>query len=81
MRSIRRRLLGGLVLGTLALLLVAAVSLYIGVRRLLTEQFDSTLRMKVATFASLLEQEGKIINVEFEEAYMPEFSAEATQVA
>ncbi|MCZ6598057.1 MAG: ATP-binding protein [Planctomycetota bacterium] len=76
MKSIRRTLLGGLVLGTLVLLLVGAVALYLGVRRLLTEQFDSNLRMKVATFASLLEQEGLLVNLEFKEAYMPEFAAE-----
>ena len=46
-------------------------------RWLLTEQFDATLRTKLAAFATLLDQEGWEIELEFVEQSMPEFHDDA----
>ncbi len=75
MRSIRRTLLWRLSAGALVLLLLGAALLGWGVRWLLTEQFDATLRSKLATFATLLEQDGWAIELGFVDQAMPEFSA------
>lgn len=77
MRSIRRTLLWRLSGGALVLLLLGAILLGAGVRWLLTDQFDVTLRTKLATFATLLEQDGLDIEIGFVDQAMPEFSAEA----
>ncbi|MFN0009779.1 MAG: sensor histidine kinase [Planctomycetota bacterium] len=75
MRSIRRTLLWRVSAGALVLLLLGGVLLGAGVRWLLTEQFDATLRTKLATFATLLEQDGLDIEIGFVDQAMPEFSA------
>lgn len=77
MKSIRRTLLWRLFGGALVLLLAGAALLHAGVGRLLTEQFDTTLRTKLATFTTLLEQEGWDIELGFVEDSMPEFHAPA----
>jgi hypothetical protein len=74
--SIRRALRLRLSAGALVLLLAAAGLLYGGVRFLLTEQFDAALRAKLASFATLIEQEGDYVELGFIELAMPEFSAE-----
>jgi signal transduction histidine kinase len=73
MRSIRRALGLRLSLAALVLLLVAAGFLHIGVRWLLTEQFDDTLRAKLVTFTTLTEQEGEDVVLGFVKESMPEF--------
>lgn len=73
MSSIRRALGVRLAIGALVLLCVAAALLYSGVRWLLTEQFDEGLRDKLATFATLIEQEGDYVELGFIEEAMPEF--------
>lgn len=75
MKSIRRTLFWRLSGGALVLLLLGAVLLAAGVRWLLTDQFDATLRTKLATFAELLEQDGWDIEIDFVLQAMPEFSA------
>ncbi len=75
MRSIRRTLLRRLFLGALVLMIVGAILLDTGVRLLLTEQFDTTLRQKLATFATLMEEDGYDIDLGFVEKSMPEYSA------
>ncbi len=76
MSSIRSRLLWRLSLGALVLLLSGAGLLYAGVRWLLTDQFDASLRTKLSTFSTLIEQDGWDIEIGFVEQAMPEFSAE-----
>jgi len=73
--SIRRTLGLRLAGSALGLLLGAALVFYGGVRWLLTDQFDETLRSKVATFASMIEQEGDYVELGFIEETMPEFRA------
>ena len=75
MRSIRRTLGLRLSGGALLLLLLAAGSLYGGVRWLLTRQFDGALQSKLANFTTLIEQEGDYVELGFIELAMPEFSA------
>ena len=75
MRSIRRALGLRLSGSALVLLLAAAGFLYAGVRWLLTDQFDASLRSKLATFTTLTEQEGDFVELGFVELAMPEFSA------
>ncbi len=77
MRSIRRTLLWRLFGGALVLLLVGAVFLYAGAGWLLTEQFDTTLRTKLAIFVTLIDEEGYRIELEFDEKSMPEYVASA----
>ncbi len=75
MRSIRRTLRLRLSGAALVLLFAAGSLLYGGVRWLLTEQFDGALRSKLATFTTLIEQEGEYVELGFVELAMPEFSA------
>jgi len=74
-KSIRRTLLRRLFLGALVLMLVGAGLIDAGVRLLLTEQFDTTLQQKLATFATLMEEDGYDIDLGFVEKSMPEYSA------
>ena len=77
MKSIRRTLLARLSGGALVLLVLGAILLGAGVRWLLTRQFDATLRTKLATFSTLLEQDGLDIELGFVDQAMPEFSAQS----
>ena len=77
MRSIRRTLGLRLLASALVLLVAAAGLLYGGVRWLLTDQFDTTLRSKLATFTTLTEQEDDFVELGFVDLAMPEFSAES----
>jgi len=74
--SIQRTLGLRLALAALVLLLGAAGALYVGVRWLLIEQFDGTLRAKLSSFATLIEQEGEYIELGFVEVGMPEYAAQ-----
>ena len=76
MRSIRQALLWRLLGSALALLLAGALLLIAGVRQLLTAQFDAALHTKVRTFATLIEQEGYAIELNFIDHAMPELAAE-----
>jgi len=76
-RSIRRTLLWRLFGGALVLMLVGTALLYAGAGWLLTEQFDTTLRTKLATFVTLIDEEGYNIDIGFDEKSMPEYVAAA----
>ncbi|HUU85404.1 MAG TPA: ATP-binding protein [Phycisphaerae bacterium] len=73
MPSIRRRLLLGTALGTAVVLSAAALTLYVMMRASLFAEFDGALRQRVQTLASLVEQEGDQIDLEFTETDMAQF--------
>ncbi len=75
MRSIRRTLLLRLFAGALGLLLAGAALLYLGGSWLLTEQFDAMLRTKLATFLTLVDEEGYFIELGLNQRSMPEYFA------
>ena len=75
MKSIRRTLLTRLAVGALALLAVGTGCLYVGVKWLLTDQFDAAMSARIATFATSIEQEGSLVELTFSEESMPEFGA------
>ncbi len=75
MKSIRRTLLWRLLGGVLVLLVAGAALLYVGTRWLLTEQFDTTLRTKLATFVTLIDEEGYDIEISLDPKSMPEYVA------
>lgn len=76
MTSIRRELRQRLCASALVLLLAAACLLYFGVRWLLVDQFDDGLRAKLGTFTTLIEQDGDLVELDFIDLAMPEFSAD-----
>lgn len=73
MNSLRRTLLTRLAGGSLVLLLIGVGCLQVGVRWLLTEQFDDALESELTSLAALIEQEGNIVELGFAEQSRPEF--------
>jgi heavy metal sensor kinase len=73
MSSLRSRLLIGTALATAAVFLLAGAALHAMMQAKLLAEFDSSLEKKARTLADLVEQEGGRIELEFEEANMPEF--------
>lgn len=75
MRSIRRSILGTVLIGGALALTAATGATYFGTKRLITGQFDALLRARMSTLASHFEQEGA--RVEFDESgeHIPEYQA------
>ncbi len=64
MRSLRLRITLALALGQLVVLILATVFAQQTGARVLTDQFDASLRDKVAAYESLLEQEGTRVKID-----------------
>ncbi len=73
MKSIRRYLSFRLLAGGLILLLCGDALLYLFVRNRLVANFDANLAAKSRAFASMVEQEPEGIEIEFREAFLPEY--------
>ena len=66
MTSLRRRLLVGTVLATVAIYLVAAAVLYVSIRRSLVAEFDATLEAKARALVAQTEQGEKGVKIDLE---------------
>ena len=77
MKSIRARLITGLLAGFGLLLAGGGAALYFSVRTVLSREFDAALQAKAQVFATLTKQDGEKIELEFAEELMPEFQAGA----
>ena len=73
MRSLRTRLLVGIVGGMLLLLLVFSLIIYTLIRRALVNQFDASLLSTARMLAASVEQDNDEIELEFKIQQMPEF--------
>ena len=73
MTSLHVRVTLGVLLGQLALLAAGTWVAHRKGSEVLTAQFDQTLAAKVATFESLVEQEGDFIGVEHVDGLLPEY--------
>ena len=73
MRSLRARLLVGMISGILLLLIVFSVIIYTVVRRTLVNQFDASLAATAQILAASVEQDGDKIELELDIQKMPEF--------
>ena len=73
MHSVRNRLLLVLTLGFAVLLVVAGILFERVVNERVTDEFDAALLAKAQTIASLTEQEGVNIMLDYEDGTMPEF--------
>lgn len=73
MKSIRSYLLGRLVLGSLAVLAIASVAVYVVVANSLARRFDENLADRVRGFASILFQTKDDLQFEFSGELMPEY--------
>ena len=73
MTSIRRQLTARLLIGTLALLFIASAFLGVILYGRVVREFDGTLEAKANALASLTEREGRILEIEIANAFMPEF--------
>lgn len=73
MRTLRTRLLLGTGLGATIVLLLAGGMLYALIQDALWKEFDNTLATKARALASMIEQEGDKIELEFDEADLPEY--------
>jgi len=72
-RSLRVRLLVGIVGGMTLLLVVFSLVIYTAIRRALINQFDASLASMARMLAASVEQNREEIELEFEVAQMPEF--------
>ena len=73
MRTLRARLLVGTAVGTGLILSASALVLYMVVRAALWAEFDEALGSKARSLAALVEQEGDVVELEFDEDSLPEF--------
>lgn len=73
MRSLRARLLFGIVCGMLLLLLIFSLIVYTLIQRALINQFDASLASVVRILAASVELDGNDIEFEFDVQQMPEF--------
>jgi len=73
MRSLRARLLLGIVGGMMLLLLVFSLVIYTLIRRALVNQFDTSLLSTARMLAASVEQDGDEVELEFKVQQMPEF--------
>ena len=74
MHTLRARLLVGTALGTGLVLSASALALYMVVRAALLTEFDEALGSKARSLAALVEQEGDVLEMEFDEINLPEFA-------
>jgi len=72
-RSLRVRLLVGIVGGMTLLLVVFSLVIYTAIRRALINQFDTSLASMARIVAASVEQNREEIEIEFEVEQMPEF--------
>ena len=77
MRSIRRRLIVPLLLGSCLLTLAAGLLLSALIGRRLRAEFDHALLAKARALVTLTRQEGGEVEIDFADEHMPEFSAAA----
>jgi heavy metal sensor kinase len=73
MRSLRTRLIIGVIGGILLLLTVFGLIVYSVIRRALINQFDESLLSTARILAASVEQDGNQIELEFDVQQMPEF--------
>ena len=73
MPSLRRRLILGTIAGSAVVLLAAGVLVYALVRNALVEQLDRSIIDKARLLASFVEQDGRKIDLEFDEFDLREF--------
>ncbi len=73
MRSLRTRLLAGIIGGIILLLVIFSLLIYVVIRSALLEQFDTTLTSIAQVLAGSVEIDGDEIELEFEVQQMPEF--------
>ena len=73
MRSLRTRLLVGIVGGMMMMLLVFSLIIYTLIRRALVNQFDASLLSTARMLAASVEQDNDEIELEFKIQQMPEF--------
>ncbi len=72
-RSLRTRLLAGIIGGIILLLTIFSLFIYVVIRSALVEQFDTTLASIAQVLAGSVEIDGDEIELEFEVQQMPEF--------
>lgn len=73
MRSLRSQLLVGTAVGATIVLVASSVVLYALISRTLWSDFDASLTSKARSLAALAEQDGDKLELEFDEAHLPEF--------
>jgi len=73
MRSLRSRLLFGIVCGMLLLLLVFSLVVYAVIRRALVSRFDASLASTARILAASVELDGDEVDLEVDVQQMPEF--------
>ena len=73
MRSLRTRLLAGMIVGIMLLLAVFSLIVYTVIRSALVKQFDRSLASIAQILAASVELDGDEIELEFEVQQMPEF--------
>lgn len=71
--SLRKRLLTGIITGSVISLAVFSLGLYLVIRSALLRQFDASLASTARILAASIEIDGNEIELEFEVAQMPEF--------
>jgi signal transduction histidine kinase len=73
MRSLRTRLLAGMIAGIMLLLVLFSLIIYTAIRSALVKQFDTSLASIAQILAASVELDGNEIELEFEVQQMPEF--------
>jgi two-component system sensor histidine kinase QseC len=73
MRSIRSRLILATAAGMAGILVVSAVALYASVEKSLLREFDNALQAQARGLASMTEQKGSRVQMEYDAVQMPEF--------
>jgi len=71
--SLRKRLLAGIITGSVLSLAVFGLAVYLVIRAALLSQFDASLASVARVLAASVEVDGNEIELEFEIAQMPEF--------
>ena len=72
-RSLRTRLLAGIIGGMILLLTIFSLLIYVVIRSALVKQFDSSLASVAQVLAASVERDGNEIELEFEVQQIPEF--------
>jgi two-component system sensor histidine kinase QseC len=73
MRSLRARLLAGMVAGMVGLLILFGVVVYAAVHRSLVDGFNASLAVTAKAVAGQIEQKGQKLKFEYDDLKMPEF--------
>ena len=72
-RSLRNRLLTGIIGGMILLLTIFSLLIYVVIRSALVKQFDTSLASVAQILAASVERDANEIELEFEVQQMPEF--------